>query len=161
MTSGYTYDRDCPFIQNIEINNTDSNFVHPISLNTLVDGTVTLTSLPFSYQNLGGYNLSSIWQLPRIGSLSGTSNNLILTAPHLLNYPKYGVKCIYTDLVGNSCSDQEMTYNHSYTIENIFNSYSQYDTTWSDATLINSFSALSNLDPLFEYTCSKDLLFKK
>jgi hypothetical protein len=89
------------------------------------------------------------------------SNNLILTAPHLLNYPKYGVKCIYTDLVGNSCNDQEMTYSHSYTIENTFNTYSQYDTTRSDATLINSFSALNNLEPLFEYTCSKDLLFKK
>jgi len=161
MTSGYTYDRDCPFIQDIAIHNYDSNFVQPISLNTLVDGTVINTSLPFSYQNLGGYNLSSIWQLPRIGSLSGMSNNLILTAPHLLNYPKYGVKCIYTDLVGNSCNDQEMTYSHSYTIENTFNTYSQYDTTRSDATLINSFSALNNLEPLFEYTCSKDLLFKK
>jgi hypothetical protein len=161
LTSGYTYDRDCPFIQSIEINNADSNFVHPISLNTLVDGTVTLAILPVSYQNLGGYNLSSIWQLPRVGTLSGKSNNLILTAPHLLNYPKYGLKCIFTDFNGNSCANQEMTYNHSYTIENIFNSYSQYDTTWSTASLSPCYSVTNNLDPLFEYSCNNDFLFRK
>ena len=53
------------------------------------------------------------YSLTVAGILNANCNNLILTAPHLLNYPKYGLKCIFTDFNGNSCANQEMTYNHS------------------------------------------------
>ena len=161
LTTAYTIHRDCPFIQDIIIHNSDSNFVQPISLNTLVDGTMISTFSPQNYQALGGFNLSSIWQLPRIGSLSGTNNNLILTGTHLLNAPKFGLKFIYTDMMGNSCTNQEMTYNRAYTIENVFNTYTMFDTTSTTASISPCYSMTNNLDPLFEYSCNNDFLFRK
>jgi hypothetical protein len=156
-TSPTTIFRDCPFIQNVKIDNNVSNFMLPISLNTLVDGTLNLTN---PYQSVGGNNLSSIWELPRIGSLSGVYDNVVLTGTHLLS-SAFGLKCIFTDNLGNSCSDQEMTYNYHFSI-------TQPPTVlnYTDSFFVNNYSdtvlSLKFDWPLtMNFSCNKDFLFKK
>jgi hypothetical protein len=157
-TSPTTILRDCPFIQNVKIDNNVSNFMLPISLNTLVDGTLNPTS---PYQLVGGNNLSSIWQLPRIGSLSGIYDNVVLTGTHLLNNPTFGLKCIFTDNMGNSCNNQEMTYNSQYTIPNV-PTYEQISNFPSYNCIIDTTNSIhSTLNTLFNFSCNNDNLFKK
>ena len=157
-TSPTTILRDCPFIQNVKIDNNASNFMLPISLNTLVDGTLNPTS---PYQLVGGNNLSSIWELPRIGSLSGIYDNVVLTGTHLLNNPTFGLKCIFTDNMGNSCSNQEMTYNSQYTIP-IAPSYEQITNFPSYNCIIDTTNSINpTINTLFNFSCNNDNLFKK
>lgn len=157
-TSIYTISRDCPFIQNVNVDNHFSNFMLPTTLNTLVEGTINATS---PYQYLGGQNLSSIWQMPRIGSLSGVFDNLILTGTHLLNAPKFGLKCIYTDNFGSSCGLQEMHYSSSYIVTPNLIPSPVYDLS-ND----NYFTSLLNSDTLslpflMKVSCNNDYLFRK
>jgi hypothetical protein len=157
-TSPTTILRDCPFIQNVKIDNNVPNFILPISLNTLVDGTLNPTS---PYQLVGGNNLSSIWELPRFGSLSGIYDNVVLTGTHLLNNPTFGLKCIFTDIMGNSCSNQEMTYNSQYTIPNA-PTYEQITDFHSHNCIIDTtISIHPSLNTLFNFSCNNDNLFKK
>ncbi len=157
-TSPTTILRDCPFIQNVKIDNNASNFMLPISLNTLVDGTLNPTS---PYQLVGGNNLSSIWELPRIGSLSGIYDNVVLTGTHLLNNPTFGLKCIFTDNMGNSCSNQEMTYNSQYTIP-IAPLYEQITNFPSYNCIIDTTNSINpTINTLFNFSCNNDNLFKK
>ena len=157
-TSMYTINRDCPFIQNVRVDNHFLNFMLPTTLNTLVEGTINTTS---PYQYLGGQNLSSIWQMPRIGSLSGVFDNLILTGTHLLNAPKFGLKCIYTDNFGSSCGLQEMHYSSSYIVTPNFN-----NGTVNVLPNDNYFTSLLNSDTLslpflMKVSCNNDYLFRK
>ena len=157
-TSTFTINRDCPFIQNVTVDNTISNFMTPTTLNTLVEGTINATS---PYQYLGGQNLSSIWQMPRIGSLSGVYDNLILTGTHLLNAPKFGLKCIYTDNFGSSCGLQEMHYSSSYIVTPNL-APSQIDDLPNDIylpSLLNSDTL--GLPYIFKASCTNDYLFRK
>jgi len=157
-TSPNTILRDCPFIQNVKIDNNVSNFMLPISLNTLVDGTLNPTS---PYQLVGGNNLSSIWELPRIGSLSGIYDNVVLTGTHLLNNPTFGLKCIFTDNMGNSCSNQEMTYNNQYTIPQPPTTTNLIDTN-SISNYSIALSTFNSVWPLtMNFSCNNDFLFKK
>lgn len=157
-TSPSTILRDCPFIQNVKIDNNLSNFMLPISLNTLVDGTLNPTS---PYQLVGGNNLSSIWELPRIGSLSGVYDNIVLTGTHLLNNPTFGLKCIFTDNMGNSCSNQEMTYNNLYTIPQP-PTVSNYTDSLFANNYSNAISTFNSVWPLtMNFSCNKDFMFKK
>jgi hypothetical protein len=157
-TTPTTIFRDCPFIQNVKIDNNVSNFMLPISLNTLVDGTLNLTN---PYQSVGGSSLSSIWELPRVGSLSGAFDNVVLTGTHLLNNPTFGLKCIFTDNLGYSCNNQEMTYNKSFIIPLsptttdtmfAFKISNNFNTTFSDSSQFPS-----NLN----VSCNNDNLFRK
>lgn len=157
-TSPTTILRDCPFIQNVKIDNNVSNFMLPISLNTLVDGTLNPTS---PYQSVGGSSLSSIWELPRIGSLSGIYDNVVLTGTHLLNNPTFGLKCIFTDNLGNSCSNQEMTYNKNYIIPFFSSTSSLFDSSSKSSTLTLTNSDTTQLLSNFYASCNKDFLFKK
>jgi len=157
-TSTFTINRDCPFIQNVTVDNTISNFMTPTTLNTLVEGTINATS---PYQYLGGQNLSSNWQMPRIGSLSGVYDNLILTGTHLLNAPKFGLKCIYTDNFGSSCGLQEMHYSSSYIVTPNL-APSQIDDLPNDIylpSLLNSDTL--GLPYIFKASCTNDYLFRK
>jgi hypothetical protein len=157
-TSMFTISRDCPFIQNVSIDNHYSNFMIPTTLNTLVEGTLNTTS---PYQYLGGSNLSSIWQLPRIGSLSGLYDNLILTGTHLLNAPKFGLKCIYTDNFGSSCGLQEMHYSSSYVSSSILNTNNFYHFYPDSYIRTNLKTSYDNFPFVFMASCVNDNLFKK
>ena len=157
-TTPYTINRDCPFIQSITIDNSLVNFANPISLNTLVDGTLNLTT---SYQYLGGLNLSSIWLLPRVGSLSGLNDNLVLTGTHLLNGSTYGFKTIFTDFNGNSCNEPEMYYNKNYIVLDTIPSNLKYESVLMP-TLIYSTHSLDSLYSLnLKNNCNVEKIFKK
>jgi len=157
-TTPYTIYRDCPFIQSITIDNSLINFANPISLNTLVDGTLNLTT---SYQYLGGLNLSSIWLLPRVGSLSGLNDNLVLTGTHLLNGSTYGFKTIFTDFNGNSCNEPEMYYNKNYIVLDTISSDTKYESLLLPTLIYSTHSLDSQYALNLKNNCNVEKIFKK
>ena len=99
--------------------------------------------------------------LPRVGSLSGLNDNLILTGTHLLNGSTYGFKTIFTDFNGNSCNEPEMYYNKNYIVLDTIPSNLKFESVLMP-TLIYSTHSLDSLYALnLKNNCNVEKIFKK